>query len=117
MPQEGGGELVEGDFQRFGTEAGDTPREVFAELDGAELAAVVEQQGGAVEGENGVGMFAGIGAEQEAAGHAEVDGQIAAAPDGGHDELAVALERQDAAALQAGGAAGGVRPPERLFVE
>src|ERR1017187_1352161 len=112
MPSEGGGEFVERDFQRFGPEAGDATREVFAELDGAELAAVVEQQGGTVEGEDGVGVFAGIGAQQEAAGHAEVYGQIAATPDGGHDELAVALDRQDAAALQAGGQPGGIAPAE-----
>src|ERR1035438_9649668 len=112
MPPEGGGEFVEGDFQRFGPEAGNAAREVFAELDRAELAAVVEQQGGAVEGEDGVGMFAGIGAQQEAAGHAEVDRQIAAAPDGGPEKLPVALDRKAAAALQAGGEPGGIAAAE-----
>ena len=50
-----------------------------------------------------MGVLGGRAAEQQASGHAEVDHQITAALDGGHDELAVALYGEDAAALQAGG--------------
>ena len=83
--------------------AGHAAWELFAELDAAELAAIVVQKCRPVERKNSVRVLGGRAAEQQAAGHAEVDHQIAAALDGGHDELAVTLYGEDAAALQAGG--------------
>jgi hypothetical protein len=105
-----GGEFIERDFERFGAEAGNAAREVFAELDAAELAAIVVQKCRPVEGKNSVGVFGWSSAEQQAAGHAEVDHQITAAFDGGHDELAVALYGEDAAALQACSHRVGIAP-------
>ena len=103
MATELGGEFIERDFQGFGAEAGNAAWKLFAELDAAELAAIVVQQCRAVEGKDRVRVLGGRAAEQQASGHAEVDHQITAALDGGHDELAVALYGEDAAALQAGG--------------
>ena len=70
-----------GDLQRLRTEPRDARGKLLAEFDAAELPAVVEQQHAAIEGEDRVGVLAGVAAEQQAAGHAEVDHQVPAAFD------------------------------------
>ena len=94
-------EILERHLQRLGAQAGDTQGEFLAEFEAPELAAVVEEQNSAVEGENHVRVPGRLATQQQAASHAEMDGQVAAALQGHHDEFAVALNGGDPAALDA----------------
>src|SRR5260370_40172253 len=82
VPLERDCELLEGNFERLGSKAGDTVGKVFAELDTAELPAIVIQEGGAVEGENGAGVRTGRATEQQGSPHAWGARPAATAPYG-----------------------------------
>ena len=70
-------------------------------MDAAELAAVVIQQDAAVERQDGVGVLARRAAEQQAAGHAQMNGQVSAALERHQDELPIAPDTRDFAAPDA----------------
>ncbi len=81
-----------------------------AKPEAAELAAVVIEERAAVEGKDGVGVFGGGAAEQQPAGHAEVDQEIPVrsclppvAAERNHNEFAIAADPGDAPAGQLGG--------------
>src|ERR1035437_9482460 len=98
---EGGGEILERDLQRLGPEFCNPRGEFLAELDAAELAAVVIEQDTAVERQDGVGVLARRAIEQEAAGHAEMNDQVSAAIERYQDELSIAPDAGDSAAPDA----------------
>ncbi len=87
------------------TSSGSGPRaatrsgKLLAVFDAAELALIVVMQDAAVESEDGVGPFGGVGVDEELSRHAEMDDEKAAV-ETDRDELAVALDGSDAASGQ-----------------
>jgi len=75
-------EIFARDFKRFGAKPGDADGESLAEFQTSELAAIVEQQRTFIEGEDGVGMLAGLAAQQQPAGHAKMKHDVTGAAEG-----------------------------------
>jgi hypothetical protein len=112
MTPESGEELVKSDLQGLRSEARHTGGERGGELDGSELTWIVEKQAAPVEANDGMSVFAGLGVQQQATGHAEVEGQVAAAFDLRHHELTVAAQPEPAMAHKAACQSVGIASPQ-----
>lgn len=82
------------DIERVGTEPGDTRGEFRRPLDSTELAGIVVEQQAFVKFEDGAGVGAWRGIEQQSAGHSKVNDEIATV-ELHHDKFAVASNAMD----------------------
>ena len=93
-------ELFERDFQRLRTEFPHARRKPHAQLQPAELAAVIVEQHAAIERQNGVRVLARHGVHQQLAGHAQVHHEGVSAIQLDLNEFAVALDSAHLAARE-----------------
>ena len=96
-------EIFETDLQRLRAQPRHARGKLLGVLDAAELPAIVVKQNAAIERQNRVRVFAGRAAQQQLAGHAEMDHQIGAAIERRQNEFAVAFDAGNLASGQAGG--------------